>query len=154
MKFGSSLGDFASSKTILRAGHLGASGAPANSMWTQCNAGLRIDSAGSRYRPWFNMARPEGIEPPTLCLEGLGFENLNALSTVAYGRKSFRNLSSVGLHGLRFFYPALKLPRTQNPPHRGTCIEHERRPNNSGPEFRSDTELSSDFLKAPDGLKG
>jgi len=35
------------------------------------------------------MARPEGIEPPTLCLEVLGFENLNALLSVAYGRESF-----------------------------------------------------------------
>ena len=31
------------------------------------------------------MARPEGVEPPTLCLEAGGREILNALSSVAYG---------------------------------------------------------------------
>ena len=49
------------------------------------------------------MVRPERFELPTFWFVGLGFENLNALSTVAYGRKSFRNLSSVGLHGPQFF---------------------------------------------------
>jgi hypothetical protein len=55
------------------------------------------------------MARPERFELPTLCFEDGGFENLNALLSVAYGRKPFRNLSSVGLRWLHctihFRYP-------------------------------------------------
>jgi hypothetical protein len=35
------------------------------------------------------MARPERFELPTLCFEGLEFENLNALLSVAYGQKLF-----------------------------------------------------------------
>ena len=57
------------------------------------------------------VARPVGFEPPTLCLEVVGFQNLNALSSVAYGRKLFWDLSSVGLRGLQrhAYYKFLKL---------------------------------------------
>jgi hypothetical protein len=43
------------------------------------------------------MARPERFELPTLWFEGLGAENLNALSSVAYGREYSENCPSVGL---------------------------------------------------------
>ena len=35
------------------------------------------------------VVRPERFELPTLCFEVLGFENLNALLSVAYERKLF-----------------------------------------------------------------
>ena len=47
------------------------------------------------------MVRPERFELPTFCLEVLGFEILNALSSVAYGREPLLDPSSVGLHGLQ-----------------------------------------------------
>jgi hypothetical protein len=45
--------------------------------------------------------RPERFELPALCLEVWEFENLTALSSVAYGRMLFSNLSSVGIYGLQ-----------------------------------------------------
>jgi hypothetical protein len=47
------------------------------------------------------MARPEGLEPPTLCLEDGVVGNPSALSSVAYGCKMFDTLPLVGLVGLR-----------------------------------------------------
>jgi hypothetical protein len=43
------------------------------------------------------MARPEGFEPPTLCLEAREREILIALSSVAYRRARSENCPTVGL---------------------------------------------------------
>jgi len=48
------------------------------------------------------MARPEGIEPPTLCLEAGGREILNALSSIAYWRKHSETCPTVGPLHLQF----------------------------------------------------
>jgi hypothetical protein len=50
------------------------------------------------------MARPEGLEPPTLCLEGAVGGNPNALSSVAYGCKTSDALPlswAIGLQGYK-----------------------------------------------------
>jgi hypothetical protein len=47
------------------------------------------------------LARPERFEPPTLCLEVLGFEILNALSSVAYGRQNSKTCPQLGYMGYK-----------------------------------------------------
>ena len=68
------------------------------------------------------LARPGRFELPTLCLEVVGFENLNALSSVACGRKSFWNLSSVGLHGRQEYWTSRITPSNSETCHGNTGI--------------------------------